>query len=117
MRRLVHGMGIRYRLHRKDLKGKPDLVFATRRKVIFVHGCFWHGHTECRDGRTPGSNQSYWRPKIARNRERDTQNLQTLKEQGWTVLVVWECEIESGVADKSIRKFLAIKPPKHRRHK
>lgn len=107
VRRLVHSMGVRYRLHRKDLKGKPDLVFASRRKVIFVHGCFWHGHVECREGRTPGSNRTYWAPKIEGNRERDARNVQTLKEQGWRVLIVWECEIESGRADSAIREFLA----------
>lgn len=106
VRRFVRALGIGYRLHRKDLKGKPDLVFAGRRKVIFVHGCFWHGHNECRDGRAPGSNRSYWGPKIEGNRKRDAANVLALKIQGWEVLTVWECEIEAGSADGHIRDFL-----------
>ncbi|MGH6850732.1 MAG: very short patch repair endonuclease [Methylocella sp.] len=94
VRRLVHCLGYRYRLNRKSLPGKPDLVFGPRRKVIFVHGCFWHGHDEpaCLDGRAPRSNQSYWLPKLARNRERDTANIAALKASAWDVLVIWECE-------------------------
>jgi len=91
VRSLVHKMGYRYRLHRKDLPGKPDLVFATRRKVIFVHGCYWHGHG-CMIAHTPKSNLDYWTPKLARNRARDKKTLETLKEAGWDALVIWECE-------------------------
>ncbi|MGH6842705.1 MAG: very short patch repair endonuclease, partial [Methylocella sp.] len=85
------------------LHGKPDLVFGPCRKVIFVHGCFWHGHDDqaCRDGRMPHSNQSYWRPKLARNRERDAVNIAALKASGWDVLVIWECETGDGVALKA----------------
>ena len=94
VRRLVHGMGYRYRLHRKDLPGKPDLVFGPRRKVIFVHGCFWHQHEaeHCLDGRKPKSNTGYWNGKLARNVARDKKNRQLLEEAGWRVLVIWECE-------------------------
>lgn len=94
VRRLVHSMGYRYRLHRKDLPGKPDLVFAGRRKVIFVHGCFWHQHPleQCLDGRRPKSNTGYWDPKLRRNVERDAHHREALKTAGWDVLVVWECE-------------------------
>ena len=94
VRRLVHSMGYRYRLHRKGLPGKPDLVFAGRRKVIFVHGCFWHQHEleHCLDGRRPKSNTGYWDAKLERNVERDDQNRQALEEAGWEVLVIWECE-------------------------
>lgn len=92
VRRLVHGMGIRYRLHRKDLPGKPDLVFGPRRKVIFVHGCFWHQHKGCRAGRVPGSNQAYWEPKLQRNMDRDRAAQAALVEAGWRVLVIWDCE-------------------------
>jgi len=92
VRRLAHNLGYRYRLHRKDLPGKPDLVFPGRRKVIFVHGCFWHQHQECRDGRPPKSNQSYWQPKLERNTERDARVQAELAEAGWDVLVIWECE-------------------------
>src|SRR5687768_14024232 len=89
VRSLVHGMGYRYRLHAKDLPGKPDLVFRSRNKVIFVHGCFWHQHelASCRDGRAPKSNLGYWAGKLARNVERDLQNLDALKAMGWSALV------------------------------
>jgi DNA mismatch endonuclease, patch repair protein len=94
VRRLVHGMGYRYRLHVKDIPGKPDLVFRPRRKVIFVHGCFWHQHrkADCADGRTPRSRLDYWRPKLERNRERDKNARKALKKSGWRVLIIWECE-------------------------
>jgi DNA mismatch endonuclease, patch repair protein len=92
VRSLAHRLGFRFRLHRKELPGKPDLVFPSRRKVIFVHGCFWHQHKGCRHGRIPSSNLSYWMPKLARNVERDAQHLASLEENGWHTLVIWECE-------------------------
>src|SRR5436853_1617813 len=94
VRRMVHSMGYRYRLHKKDLPGKPDLVFGQRKKAIFVHGCFWHGHDaeSCPDRRTPKSNVSYWSPKLARNRERDAEHVQALESAGWKVLTIWECD-------------------------
>lgn len=94
VRRLVHAMGFRYRLHRTDLPGKPDLVFGPRRKVIFVHGCFWHQHSdpECRIVRVPKSRNGYWIPKLARNVERDQQHEAALRASGWKVMIVWECE-------------------------
>ena len=91
VRRLLHGIGYRYGLHRRDLPGKPDLVFASRRKVIFVHGCFWHGH-KCKRGRLPTSNVDYWNEKISRNKTRDHSNICDLRQLGWEVCVVWECE-------------------------
>ena len=94
VRRLVYAMGYRYRLHRSDLPGKPDLVFLNRKKIIFVHGCFWHQHTKCKDGHVPKSNIKYWQPKLERNVQRDKKTLKELKELGWKVLVVWECEIK-----------------------
>jgi DNA mismatch endonuclease (patch repair protein) len=94
VRRTVHGLGYRYRLHRKDLPGKPDLVFGPRKKVIFVHGCFWHGHERegCLDARRPKSNTGYWNPKLTRNKERDAERIAALEATGWDVLVIWECE-------------------------
>jgi len=94
VRRIVHALGFRYRLHRKDLPGKPDLVFGSRRKVIFVHGCFWHMHPMqgCLDARVPKSNRNYWSPKLARNVARDVEHIAALKELGWHALVIWECE-------------------------
>lgn len=95
VRRMAHAMGYRYRLHRRDLPGKPDLVFAGRRKVIFVHGCFWHQHPDpaCRDARLPRSRTGYWHAKLAGNVERDCRHIASLTASGWRVLVIWECEI------------------------
>ena len=93
VRRIVHRLGYRYRLHKKGLPGRPDLVFARRKKVIFVHGCFWHAH-DCRYGRAPESRQDYWLPKLKRNRERDIENKADLESLGWEVLTVWECQIK-----------------------
>lgn len=94
VRRLIHGAGYRYRLHRADLPGKPDLVFPGRKKVIFVHGCFWHQHPGCKAADRPASNRDYWDKKLDRTVIRDRTNLAKLKEMGWRVLVVWECTIK-----------------------
>jgi len=91
VRSLVHRMGYRFRLHRKDLPGKPDLVFVSRRKVIFVHGCFWHAH-DCKMAHKPKSNADYWGPKLKRNQARDKKNLKALIAMGWKPLVIWECK-------------------------
>lgn len=95
LRSLLHKAGYRFRLHRKELPGKPDIVFPGRRKTIFVHGCFWHQHPGCREGRLPGTRQDYWKPKLERNVERDAAAIQQLRKLGWQVLTVWECEIEN----------------------
>ena len=92
VRRLVHGMGFRYRLHRKDLPGSPDLVFPRLRKVIFVHGCFWHRHPGCKFAYTPKSNKQFWLEKLEANTRRDARALKALDALGWDILVVWECE-------------------------
>ena len=93
VRRLLHRHGYRYSLHRIDLPGCPDLVFGSRRKVVFVHGCFWHGHGCRRGRRVPKSNTEYWTAKIARNRGRDIKTRKALKTAGWAVLVLWECQL------------------------
>lgn len=95
VRRLAHGMGYRFRLHRKDLPGKPDLVFPRLHKVVFVHGCFWHGHDCARGSRQPKSNADYWHTKITRNRQRDAAHLVALREKGWSAAVFWECELKA----------------------
>ncbi|MBV8524372.1 MAG: DNA mismatch endonuclease Vsr [Acetobacteraceae bacterium] len=106
VRRLAHSLGYRYRLHRPDLPGKPDLVFPSRRRVIFVHGCFWHAHN-CRLSHLPKSNAGYWAPKLERNRARDQQHLQALRDAGWEVLVIWECEIgDPGTLAGRLHSFL-----------
>ncbi|MFA6970695.1 MAG: very short patch repair endonuclease [Gallionella sp.] len=98
VRSLVYGMGYRYRLHSKDLPGKPDLVFAGRKKVIFVNGCFWHGHKLCKRARIPDANREYWVAKIARNAQRDQEHLIALRTLGWRSLVIWECELRDAAA-------------------
>lgn len=95
VRRIAHRMGFRFRLHRKDLPGKPDLVFPRLRKVIFVHGCFWHGHDCARGARPPRTNVEYWRSKIARNSARDAASMRALKVAGWRASVIWECELKN----------------------
>lgn len=94
VRRLVHGMGVRYRLHVRELPGAPDMVFPARGKVIFVHGCFWHSHRCLAGLNRPSSNKRYWTPKLERNQRRDRANLAKLRRLGWKVLVVWECQSE-----------------------
>lgn len=96
VRRLVHGLGYRYRLHRSALPGSPDLVFPSRRKAIFVHGCFWHAHDAegCRLRGRPKTRTSYWEAKFARNRLRDERDVAALRALGWEVLVVWECGLK-----------------------
>jgi len=106
VRRLLHAAGYRYRLHGKALPGKPDLVFAGRRKVIFVHGCFWHGHDCARGARQPQANAEYWSAKIGRNRDRDVRHLAALRADGWKAHVVWECEIRTPGLLGRLRKFL-----------
>ena len=98
VRRLAHSLGYRYRIHRKDLPGTPDLVFPGRKKVIFVHGCFWHQHEGYRLQSQPRSRHDYWVPKLKRNVERDAQNLAALAELGWEMLVIWECETKDRLA-------------------
>jgi DNA mismatch endonuclease (patch repair protein) len=95
VRRLVRALGYSCRLNDAKLPGKPDLVFRRRRKAIFVHGCFWHQHTRCKEGRLPASRQGYWRPKLARNVERDGEQRRALRKLGWKTLVIWECELQA----------------------
>jgi DNA mismatch endonuclease (patch repair protein) len=94
VRRLAHAMGYRYRLHRKDLPGKPDLVFPKLRKIIFVHGCFWHGHDCARGARVPKTNRAYWLQKIRGNRENHQSATAALTDLGWEVMVLWECALK-----------------------
>ena len=107
VRRLVHSMGYRFRLHVPDLPGKPDLVFPRLRKVIDVRGCFWHQHGKCIDSHIPKSRIEYWRPKLQTNRRRDKKNTQELEAFGWKVLVVWECEVGNlKRLTRNVSKFL-----------
>lgn len=107
VRRLTHALGYRYRLHRSDLPGKPDLVFPSRRAVIFVHGCWWHCHTCKRAQRTPKTNTQYWNEKRSRNRRRDQRVQRQLRRQGWRVMVVWECQLPQPLRlGERIQRFL-----------
>ncbi len=105
VRRMLHAEGYRYRLHVKCLPGCPDIVFPSRRKALFINGCFWHGHTCSRGSRVPKANRPYWEQKVARNRERDLDSLEKLRTLGWQVLTLWECEIRS-IKLASLKRFL-----------
>lgn len=108
VRQLVRRLGyVGYRLHRKELPGKPDIAFVSRKTAIFVHGCFWHGH-DCKEGvRRPASNRSYWLPKIASNARRDAAHVAHLQADGWSVLIVWECELsDTDKLTERLRCFL-----------
>jgi len=108
VRRLVHGMGFRFRLHRKDLPGKPDIVFPRLHKAVFVNGCFWHGHGCTRGARAPKANAQYWRTKIARNSLRDAANIAALEANGWRAEVIWECELKEPMQVKTrLGRFLS----------
>lgn len=107
VRKLLHHMGFRYRLQGRDLPGRPDIVFRSRRKAVFVHGCFWHGH-DCRRGSRPSSNADFWSAKLDRNKERDAEQLRSLAALGWKPMVVWECETRNSAALESrLRAFLS----------
>lgn len=94
VRSLLHSLGYRFRLHRKDLPGKPDITLPKYKKVIFVHGCFWHGHEECSRSKRPSTNEDFWREKLDKNIERDKETVIALKELGWDILTVWSCEVK-----------------------
>src|SRR5260370_32617104 len=107
VRRLVHRMGFRYKLHVHGLPGRPDLVFPRLNKIIQVHGCFWHQHKECPHSHIPKSRLDYWGPKLAKNEGRDAENETKLREQGWDLLTLWECELtDQKLLSKRLRRFL-----------
>jgi len=111
VRRLLHRMGYRYRLHKESLAGKPDIVFSSRRRVIFVHGCFWHGHGCKRGNRSLATNAEYWSKKISRNIERFSAQVEQLEAEGWRVLTLWECELQAGNSlAATLRSFLEKEP-------
>jgi len=105
VRRLLHSLGHRYRLHRKGLPGKPDIVLPKYRTVIFVHGCFWHRHPGCKYAYTPKSRLEFWNKKFDENVRRDRENKKALRKLGWKVIVVWECEINTVNLQKKINKI------------
>lgn len=115
VRRLLHRMGFRFRLHRRDLPGHPDIVLPKYRTVIFVHGCFWHGH-ECRRGARPVSNQEFWNQKLDKNIARDRDNVHKLEQLGWKTIIVWQCELSKknriALAEKLRETLLSMNYPK-----
>lgn len=112
VRRTAHAMGYRFRLHRRDLPGSPDLVFPSKRSVVFVHGCFWHRHPGCRRASNPSARQDFWQAKFQRNVDRDRRNEAELRAAGWQVLVVWECDTKNTeqLRDR-LRQFLGTGLP------
>lgn len=111
LRSMLHAQGYRFRIHRRDLAGSPDVVFPSRRKVIFVHGCFWHGHEGCKVANVPKTRTEYWQLKFAKNKARDRENEDRLRNLGWNIMVVWECELrEKARLLKRVAAFLG--PPK-----
>lgn len=95
VRSLLHNMGYRFRLYRNDLPGKPDITLPKHKKIIFVHGCFWHGHLDCQRGNRPSTNKKFWNEKLDKNMERDKVVIHNLKQLGWDVLTVWTCEVNN----------------------
>ena len=111
MRRLIWGLGGRYRLHRADLPGKPDIVLPGRRLAVFVHGCFWHGHDCARGARVPKANRDYWLGKVGRNRTRDAASRAALAAAGWRVETIWECDLKDRAAlEARVREWLTHPP-------
>lgn len=108
VRRVLHSLGYRFRLHRRDLPGTPDIVFPSRRKVVFVNGCFWHAHG-CRIGRPPKSRPDFWLPKLRKNRVKDARNVRALRDLGWTSLSIWQCQ--TGVPDKLEARLISFLGP------
>jgi DNA mismatch endonuclease, patch repair protein len=113
VRRLLHHAGYRYRLHVPSLPGKPDIAFSRKRKLIFVHGCFWHGH-DCHLGRRPLSNTSFWADKTVANQARDARNIEALQRAGWAIMVVWQCELRN-LESVGKRLFHFLGPPSNSR--
>lgn len=109
VRSLLHRMGYRFRLYRKDLPGKPDIVLPKYRTIIFVHGCFWHRHKGCKRCTTPSTNRNYWLPKLEKNIVKDKEHRKKLKQMGWRSIVVWECEINNiGKLSQKLEKLMQI---------
>lgn len=106
VRRFLFKKGFRYRLHSKSLTGKPDIILRKHRTVIFVHGCFWHGHSNCKNSKTPVANRKFWIAKITNNSDRDKKNSKILQKEGWRILVLWECELTKNNHEKTLNKLM-----------
>lgn len=106
VRRFLFSKGLRYRIHDKNLYGRPDLIFPKYKTLIFVHGCFWHGHKNCKYFRMPKSRLEYWGPKITKNIQNDIRNIRKLKKAGWKVIVIWECQLKKAKVEKTLQNLL-----------
>jgi len=107
VRSMLHSMGYRFRLHRNDLPGKPDITLPKHKKIIFVHGCFWHGHKDCKRAKQPATNKNFWHEKLAKNVERDLLNMKYIIALGWDILVIWTCEVKDmNQLKNKLRTFL-----------
>jgi len=111
LRRLLHRMGYRFRLHQRDLPGTPDLVFPSRRTIVFVHGCFWHRHVGCRNAVLPATRREFWDAKLTENVSRDARNIARLEAAGWHTIVIWECAIENDPAGAAGQVRVALEIP------
>ncbi len=111
VRKLTHSMGFRYRLHGKNLPGNPDLVFPKYKKVIFVHGCFWHGHEGCKRATLPSTNVEFWKKKISGNVVRDKNNYEKIKSIGWNYLIIWQCETKKSLLEGLANKIILFLKP------
>ncbi|HWQ90042.1 MAG TPA: DNA mismatch endonuclease Vsr [Clostridia bacterium] len=107
VRRLLHRLGYRFRLHGKELPGRPDVVLPKHKTVVFIHGCFWHRHRRCRNCTTPTNRRDFWVEKLEGNAARDRKHIRTLKKLGWRVIIVWECETKSPLLESRLRKQLS----------
>jgi|ERR1035441_2122493 DNA mismatch endonuclease (patch repair protein) len=112
LRSLLHKSGYRFRIHKKDLPGKPDVVLTKYKTVIFVHGCFWHSHKKCQEGKIPKTNVKFWTDKLQKNILRDREHSRKLKKDGWKVITVWECELEKNPNNILKRIFHSLKTRK-----
>ena len=108
VRQFLFANGFRYRLHRKDLAGKPDIVLPKYKTAIFINGCFWHGHNNCKYATIPETNKEFWTNKISGNVQRDIQNITKLKEQGWRVIEIWQCQLKSKTKENTLNQLLKI---------
>lgn len=113
-RKLLTSLGLRYRLHVNNLPGKPDIVLRKYNFIIFIHGCFWHLHSKCRDGTIPKSRENYWKKKLLGNKQRDSANIKELRAQGWKVLRLWECELEKK-PKSTVKKIMTVLESKNER--
>ena len=106
VRRFLFSHGFRFRLHRKDLPGNPDIVLPKYKTVIFINGCFWHGHKDCKFATIPETNRDFWLTKISGNIIRDNESVERLKQSGWKVIIIWQCELKPKVKDQTLEQLI-----------